>query len=211
MINIIPNASPCDAPEVPEELRSLADALICVEQAHHERGWDSTPVTLYMITEPEEGEENLTLTPARLGLVAHPREEIVRAAASMQVLAEIAESSYELGEERMQQMRDVYGDVPLGHAIVMESWVCIPGETTDDLEACQKHAPGDIPGSLEARFAYLASEGQVMVVARLRGQEPEFGCYQPGGDVTFGGEMFDGLILYDGMARKLSRALKEAA
>lgn len=212
MTSIIPGASSCDAPKVSRKLRPLADALVRLEQAHQEQGWDSVGVMLYMITEPENGRGPLTLTPARLGLQMHPREEIARAAASMQVLSEITASDhYELGEERMQQMRDVYGEMPLGHAIVMESWVCIPGETTTDMDAVENLPPGDIPGSLEARFAFLASEKQVMMVARVRDQEPEFGCFQDGRDVTFGGVMLDGLILYDEMARKLSRNLKEVA
>jgi hypothetical protein len=211
MTKLLPDSSSCRKPNVPEELRPLALTLIDLEEQHHEIGWDNLPPMLYMLSEPEDGNEVPEVTGARLGLQFSPREELVRMAGSMQILAEIAVSDYKLDEERMRQLRAVYGTPSLGHAVVMESWVCIPGETTTDMDAVLDCSPGDIPGSLEARFAYLAMENKIMVVSRVRDERPEFGCYEPGGSVTFGGQMLDALIVYDKMARTVSRNLKEVA
>jgi hypothetical protein len=211
MINVLPNSSPCTKPTVSEELRPLADTLIDLEAQHHEVGWDNVPPMIYMLSEPEDGGTAPAVTGARLGMHLEPREELVRMAGSMQILEAIAESDYELDEERTRALRSVYGTTPLAHAIVMESWVCIPGETTTDMDAVRDCSPGDIPGSLEARFAYLVTEDEVMIISRIRDQKPEFGCYRDGESVTFGGTMLDSLTVYHKMAHSVSQKLQEAA
>lgn len=211
MITLLPRSSHCTEPDAPEELLPLAHTLVDIEARHHEHGWDS-PAAIYMIAQSdEEGPESFIVAGARLGLKMLPREELKAMAFAMKMIVEIELDADTLPPERLAQLKSVYSTPTLAHAVVMECWVCIPGETTTDMEAAENLRPGDIPGSLEARFAYLVSDGRVMVVARGRDQKPEFSCPEPGSDVEFSGEMLEALISYDNTCKELSERLQGEA
>jgi len=210
MINLLPHASPCSDPDIAEEFRPLATILISLEARHHEQGWDELPVMLYMISQiDDDGLEMLTANGIQLGKVMHPREELKAMALSM---TKIAEMELSLDRERLENFKELYEEGTRGHAFIMESWVCVPGETTDDEEALNSNRSlADIPGSLEARFAVMTTGDQLMFVSRVRDEEPEFSCIEPGTDasVVVGGEMIDALVAYDNAVKALSKKLKE--
>lgn len=196
-----------------EELRFFAEMVIELEGFHHEQGWDSLPPLLYLITNPDIGDESVRFFGASPMPLFDAPNDLFEISVTMKMLAEVEQGIEHLTPEQRMAMVERYSEPPMAHVLVLETWMRY-AETREELDAmmADERALADMPGTIEARQALLVHNGDCIVLVRERGKEPRLNytkASQENGN-KIGGEIIEPLLMLDGASRTFSEKLKEA-
>lgn len=171
-----------DLSELPGE---VADLMIQLEEAHHARGWNSNPPTIYRVSRENE---RLRHSSIRLGADGmHPRDDL-------RLLADITQTAAYMTGERL-----MFSSSAVAHMLIMESWVNLNFTSHDERHADPRDL-ADIPGSREARFCLAIVGDQALTLTRIRGDKPDIQECDTSG---LTGEMAESLKMIHAASRRV--------
>lgn len=216
-----------DFPMDDTNLFGLVQTLGEIEKENHSRGWDM-PAMLYRVTETTQDLSHMDIPvsatdfvkaylvhPFPLGGLAHPREELGAMAWSFKMILEVELDGADESGWR-EKIAEALTDPVLAHVVIIEAWArTAEGVTQEEaLEQFEGKSFADMVGSVEVRFATLVTDDHVLLLTRVRGEEPRVDAMTRDASLEplrIGGQLTDHLIMLHDVTQALSRKVKEEA